>query len=340
MIEGIQTQNSEEQFGSQARTVNRMDAKRYKKRRIRMNAQRFDSVAPGQGVHLAKELEHVYSEVLREQFPPQSAFEAFEMDQSVPEGARTHTIRRRSRQGDVRVYRGNSKDIPNVSLTQDEETFKVQHYITGIELDFFEQKSNSFAGTNVRRDLEDTGKQALLEFANDATWHGLPEYGLPGVLNYPYSPKMVSAVTFSRSTNPEKMYRTLNRMANANSYTSKNVYSPNRLLTSKQVRDILYETEFDDGSGDSVAERFLRRNEHIDSISTAHELRGAGENGEDCLLFYRRDRRSIANVIPKMPTMLPVQKQGFKLWVPIYMTHGGVVQRDPLNNLVAYADTE
>jgi hypothetical protein len=34
--------------------------------------------------------------------------------------------------------------------------------------------------------------------------------------------------------------------------------------------------------------------------------------------------------------MLPVIEDGLELVIPMYMQHGGMIMRDPLNNLVVY----
>ena len=50
----------------------------------------------------------------------------------------------------------------------------------------------------------------------------------------------------------------------------------------------------------------------------------------------RNDAMAAANVVPEPFTMLPAETNGFSIFVPCYMSHGGVRMWYPLNNLVAY----
>ena len=103
------------ELGPVSQGAMRLDAKELAKHRVQLNARHFDNALIQNGFHMARQLEHVYSEVLREEFPPQSSMEAFPVDTSVPAGARTHTVRRLSQQGEAKVYRGNSADVPRAA---------------------------------------------------------------------------------------------------------------------------------------------------------------------------------------------------------------------------------
>lgn len=319
----------------------RLDGKSLAEHRQRLNAQRFDTLSgPSAGFHMARQLEHIYGEVLREEFPPQSAIEAFPIDTSVPVGARTHTVRRISQQGEAKVYRGNSRDIPRVGVTQEEEHFPVHHYVIGIGLNMFEEQASNFANSNLRGELQTAAQATMQEFLNHKTWFGDDENGIKGVLNYPWTPKRVINTPFGAGADAPAMLAALNAAAGHAHEESKTVYSPNAMITSPRLARILRTTRVDSADSEKIADDFLSANPKISSIEEAWELQEAGPGGTDVILFYRRDRRSVANVIPKTFTMLPVQQQGFEMTIPCYMSHGGVVQRDVLNNVICYVTVE
>lgn len=317
----------------------RLDAGELARRRQQLNQRNFDA-AGSNGFHLARQLEYIYAEVLREEFPPQSALEAFPLDNSVPAGATSHTVRRISQQGEAKVHRGNSSDVPRVGVTQEEESFPVRHYVVGIGLDIFELEASNFANSNLRQELQDAAQVTMMEFLNHKTWFGDEENGIHGVLNYPWIPKRVINQQFGPSADPMKVLAALNEAANQAHEDSKTVYSPNAVIMSPRLLRYLRTTRVDSSDSEKILDDFLSANPKIQTAEEAWELQGAGPGGTDIMLFYRRDRRSIANVIPKTFTMLPVQAQGFEMVVPCYMSHGGVVQRDVLNNVVCYVDVE
>lgn len=317
----------------------RSDAKTQQDRRITSNRMHFDAQGLGNGLHMARQLEHIYEEVIKEEFPPQNALELFEVDNSVAPGARSHTARRISQQGEARVYRGNSRDIPRVGVTQDEETFPVRHYVTSFEVDIFEQLSSSYAGTRLKEELREASQEVLMEFWNEKTWFGDSENGIYGVLNYLWTPKMFFPVKASPESDPKEFLFFLDKAAAFAHEESKTVYSPDYAVTSPRVRRYMARTQLPDYSdGTKVLEDFLDGNQRIQGVGEAWELAGAGPGGTDVMIFFRRTRRSIANCLVQSPQMLPIQRDGFAEKVYLYMSHGGVLMRDVLNVLVCSID--
>lgn len=317
----------------------RSDAKSQQKRRIRANAAHFDAQGFGDGFHLARQLEHIYEDVLKEEFPENNALDLFDMDNSVSPGARSHTVRRIEQQGEARVYRGNSTDIPRVGVTQDEQEFPVRHYVTSFEIDVFEQLSSDYANSNLEQELREAAQEVLMEFWNQKTWHGDEENGIYGVFNYPWTPRMVFPVKASPDADAEEFLFYLDKSAAFAHEETKQVYSPDYAVTSKRVHRYMSRTRlpgYDDGT--KIIEDFLDGNEEIEDIGVAHECREAGPGDTDILFFFRRTRRSVANVLVQSPQMLPVQRERFAERVPLYMSHGGIIERDVLNCLIVFID--
>jgi len=314
-----------------AGSVPRIDAQT----RESINAKRFD--AAGNGLFLARQLEHVYAEVLTEDVPPQNALEFFPIDNSVAAGARSHTVRRKEIRGQAKVHRGNAPP-PLVSIGQETEEFKVNHYVIGVELDIFELQSASFAGTAIRQELEDAAQIILLEYLNAKTWFGDVENDITGVLNYPWLAKLALSQAFNMAADAGDMLTALTYAANKQGSETNTAYAPDSLLVSPRLYQILQAKRYGTVDGTRLLAEFMAVNPHIRNVDQALELQGTGPGGTDQLLFYRRDRRSIANVVPQSFTMLPAQAHNYSWTIPCYMSHGGVVQRDVLNNLLAYVE--
>ena len=317
----------------------RSDAQSQQERRIRANRAHFDSMGYSNGLHMARQLEHVYEDILTEDFPENNALDLFDIDDSVSPGARTHTVRRISQQGSARVYRGNSTEVPRVAVSQDQQEFPVRHYVTSFEIDIFEQLSSDYANSNLRQHLREGSKETLLEFWNNMSWHGSSQHGIYGIFNYPWTPRMVFPVKASPSSDAGEFLFYLDKAASFAHEESKQVYSPDYAVTSKRVHRYLSRTRlpgYDDGT--KIKEDFLDGNEEIEDIGVAHECRGAGPGGTDIMFFFRRTRRSVANVLVQAPQMLPLQKVGFADKVPLYMSHGGIIERDVLNCLIVFID--
>ena len=301
---------------------------------------RLDALGDNVGLHLARQLEFVYAEVLKTKYAPTSALELFEVDRRVPAGARNHTVRRMNAQGQARFYEGNSSRRPTVAINQEEETFNVAAIETSIRLNFFDLLATDFSGIALRAELEDAARDVMDRFLNDKIWNGAPERKLPGVLTYPWVPKATSAITVEPGvTNPDALLASLHRRSNYAASKSKGLFTPNRMITSIAMRDYMASTKRSATTEDTILSAFLRDNQYIDEVIGVHDLRSAGPNGEDVALFDRRDRNAFVRVMPAEVTMLPMQSLGMDMEIPCYSIYGGMISREPLHNLITYYPT-
>lgn len=295
------------------------------------NAKTLDSIAPGRGLHLSRELEYIFAETLRTEYEPLNALRLFPIDRRVPPGATSYTIRRLDHAGEWRYFRGNPSDVPTSSVAKSEQSFPILPMVSSFRLDIFDDLNSGFAGTNLRAELELAMRRGFEEFVNDRTWEGTE---LNGVLNFPGLPKQVSAVSFSNATSADDILAEMHRLANLASANSKQTFMPNRLLMDDRLYDRLRTRKRSATTDQTIIQAFLQDNPYIRSIEPVHELRNKGVGGLSSMLFYKSgDVDSIAHVIPRMPTMLPMERRGFEMVFPVYAMHGGVVMRNPLNNL-------
>ena len=303
-----------------------------------MGDSRLDAMGDGAGLHLARQLEHIYAEVLKDKYSSNDGLDLFVTDRSVPPGARNHTQRRIKHNGEARFYEGNASRAPTVSVEQREETFNVAPVVTSIRINFFDQLAADFSGFALRSELEDAARDVMDRFIDDKIWNGAPSRNLPGVLNYPWVAKATSPVTIGTST-PEAILADLHAKANRAATKSKGVFSPNRMLASIRVQNYLATTKRSATTEDTILSAFLRDNPYIDEVIPVHALREAGPNGTDVMIFDRKVKDAFARVMPRDFTMLPAIDHGFDLEIPCYAIYGGMISREPMHNLITYVAT-
>lgn len=298
---------------------------------------RQDAVSAGQGLHLARDLEQAYNEVLRTEYADMSAFELFPVDTSMSPGAKLHTIRRVKPYGSAGWHRGNA--APNtVDVDQEEEVFYVNPISVGIEWDIFEQQHADFAGFDLQGELRRAASEAIYQFANEKAWMGDEQARCLGVLNYPYLPKAAGAIAFNDSSTPEQILRELNRLANLNRIESLGKKSPTRMLMSIGLKAYLGTRLMSPENSTTILDMFLQSsgNTIVDCVDVPELTDIANEQGIEYILLYRAgDRNSIHLAVPQDITMLPVQREdNFALRIPMYMKFGGCRMFEPLNNLL------
>jgi hypothetical protein len=295
---------------------------------------RRDGVDPSVGIATARELEYVYSEILREQMPARNALQYIPVDTSVPLGARTYTIRRIYAAGRPAVHRA-GQPVPTVSVGKDEHTQRVQHYVLGDQYDIFEVQAGDVAAISRVAEGLRAMRDIMADFANQATWFGIESAGIYGAVTYPWVPKYVEATPFSPAATADDMLQALNRIARYPSNTHRDVGAPNVMFMSHRIRNIIQDRRFTDGSGDTVLSAFLKST-NITQVIGVEEFAQTGFGGSDIIFVTRLDRLGVANVIPQGFTPLPLFERGFDREQVAYMAHGGVLMRDPIHSLVAY----
>lgn len=294
---------------------------------------RGDAFADVGGLHLPRDLEYLHAQVLEEKRPVPNAMKLFPTSQTIPPGARTHTVRRMMEDGEARWYRG-GKDVPSVGISQKEEQFPVKHIVTSIRTNHFELLSSNFAGLNEQGRKLRTARRIMESFLNDKLWNGDDDQNYKGVLNYPFLAKKVSAVAFDGTATAADVLAEMNAAANYPTENSFSVFAPNRCATSPRVRNFLMNTQHSLASDTTIGEFFTRVNAHISVIEEAWELKDAGGTGVDGILFWADDPDAIAHEAAQGLTILPAQSFGFDNITYMYMSTGGIVMRDAGNNIL------
>lgn len=306
--------------------------------------QRRDSQSATAGVNLARDLEYAFSDVLREEYAPNSAFEHFFIDRSVPEGYEYMRITRLYRAGEVQEINGSEtvQVTASVKISAKEERFPIRHYATSTKYSIFQQMADRVRKSNYSQIAEElrAGREVMTEHANYRTWYGNPQSGQYGVLNYPWIEKYTISTAFSDAASWEDVKDALSRFVSRPFIQSKTTHRPDTLLVSPRVYELLYRKTKTSGASEiSVARWFLENNTSgIRKISFAHELTGVGPGGYDVMIAYRKDRNSIANNIIQPFGRLPLQLMGLTYFNFLYMSHGGVIMRNVLGNVIGYVD--
>lgn len=296
---------------------------------------RNDDISTNLGTATARQLEHVFAEVQKEVMAPTNALALFIRDTSVKPGVRKFTFARQYGQGSAAVHRG-GRNVPMVSVGIEEESGNVRHYVNGFVLDIFDELSLGRVNLSGAAELLRQARVALDEFANLATWYGLPDHGVWGVLDYPWLSKYIESQAFNDSQSTTAMVRALHRIANYVSDTMKGAARPDTMVMGNVLYNYLSTKQMSVDNDKSVLATFMANNKYIKRVEPAWELDGVGPANYDGILVYRNDRLSMSNVIVQPFSALPQQREGFDRRTYCYMSHGGSLQRQVHNNLLAW----
>ena len=306
----------------------------------KITSDRMDNSNPSAAIALARELEYIYSEVMREERPIRSALSLFDIDRRVTAGAKTHTIRRIEGSGEAQWYRGGMA-IPLVGIGRDEETFNVRHAVIGADLDFFSAQSDAYAGINEYGEKIREMRDSMDEFINIAAWNGSTDHKVLGILNYPWLRKRLIATAFTTITTDagfqtalDAIYDMVNEILDRNPGMSANL----RFITSPRFNRFMAQQRHPT-SQVTLKQQVLAGIPAITSIEEAPELQNAGPSSEDGVLIVPKGVKSPKLVIPTGFTMMPLQvtNHGFTKSQAAYQSTGGVTMRDVLRSALIWA---
>jgi hypothetical protein len=304
------------------------------------SGQRVDAQTSSTGFHLARELEHLYPQIIEEKYAPLGAFKLFGVDSSVPAGAEYHTVRREYEYGEVQEF-ATGADVEvkaSVQVGRDEERFPVRHYATSFKYSLFQQMSANYANSGYLASLLRTGRNKMMEHANFRTWHGNALAGMYGVLNYPWIERWDVGPLLNSSASFTTLKDALSDFVNRPHENSRTVYKPNRVVMSPRMRNRFFKVSNAASSDISAGKWFLENNQRgIREIEEADELAGAGPGSSDVILIYFDGFEGPQNVIVNPFSLIPIQQQGFSYHQLMYMSHGGVIVRAPVSCLIVYA---
>lgn len=280
----------------------------------------------GDGFFTDRELEYISARVIQTKYPVPRSFELFPRWPEAPVGAKTMTVYRVTDEGEAWIYRG-GKRVPRVGVTKDEESFKFVFVVTSREMDIFERMADIFAGGRSEEYKQRAARRAIMKRVDLINWYGDKRAKIPGVLTYPYLARAEAAVTISTATTDADLIAELERLAQWPAENSEEVFSPNRCVTSKRVRNRL-NRKYDD-TGKTILEWFVDHDENIQAIETAPVFNDIfGMTNVDGMLFYRDDVESVALNLPLGIEELPVQYEGFSQVIYSFTMCGGAIMID------------
>jgi hypothetical protein len=253
-----------------------------------------------------------------------------------PVGFRTVTIRRTREAGEAVIYRDGAR-IPNAQVAADEASFGVKHVVAGTAINYFDNQSSEAVGSQLAMKTLRAARNAITRKINLLAWHGDAAHNLPGITNYPYLDKAVAGVTFDGNATPDEVIAELNRWSHYATNKSKQVFSPDTLVTSPRIRSYLFSTPRSSTSDKSIGQWWLENNGRITKILEAWECQASGPGGTDYMFFYRNDPEAVSIELVGGFQQLPVQRDQFVDLVIMFMSYAGVNMIDVGNNVLVMA---
>jgi hypothetical protein len=250
--------------------------------------------------------------------------------QNTPWAAST-TYRRLSRVGFFKLVRSYFTDIPIINLLSEEFTQKVYKWAAAYYFSDDDIEASSRQDFNLESEdiagVVESSRQKL----NDLIAFGDKALGMAGFVNHPDAMHSYSPFKLNASSTPRQCLAVLTDAVTAIVEATQQVEKPNTLLLPLRQYNYLVSTPWSDQMGSSILKQFLENSPHIKDIEPLNELAGAGQDGLDIMMVYRRDKQKVKAKIMQPLTWLQMQRKGLGYERPAVLKYAGVVLRRPMS---------
>lgn len=196
-------------------------------------------------------------------------------------------VRQTTAIGSWELWRDYTTTVPNVDLVSREFRQPVEEYVGGYSISDREILAFMVQGrsldTEKMQAVVDTGNQKL----DDLIFYGSSK--LKGFLLHPDTLKSTSPFRFNSTSTANQIISVLAESENLIVRITKNVEVPDTLLISKRAFDYINYARIDSVNDTSILEYYLSKSAYIRDVMPLIPLDGKGEDGTDCMCFYRRD---------------------------------------------------
>lgn len=236
----------------------------------------------------------------------------------LPPGAKYMTYKGIKSHASAMLYKENMKNIPEVTLTQSEESFKQHHIISGFSHTIFESAADDFTKINTMFYKQQAAARAILELADELLFFGDDDTKLYSILNHPKIEKISSSVVISPSSDPEEVLAYFVAMLEDKVNETDEVFGDYKTVVfSRQVYTTLDGLYLPVNIMGSVLAK-LRQKYPTITFTYANRMKATGPGGTDiCLMLPGSGDWSTSH--SATPTMLNLEDNAFsKSFAMIY----------------------
>lgn len=281
------------------------------------------------GSKFERDLEFIRARVYDDKRPPLNGSVLIPQDGEVPEWAETYTHRRAEMLGQAQIVADYADDLPLVDVSGDEDTYRVK--MIGVAYQFsVKEQQGAERGIPLQTSRPMAARVAIEEKLNRIQFYGDPSAGLFGWLTFPYIPRYYLAEDFSSgNANPYNVLDELNQFFDSAGVRTDTVASPDTLAVAPAKYFYLASTPLREGSDTTILQHFTANRPGV-SVENAQELRGAGPDGEDLMVAYRRAPENLQHKLVQPFTQMAPQMKNLSVLTNCIAQSGGVVSDAPL----------
>jgi len=299
---------------------------------------RTDQLTPAQSLFLARQLEEIMPTLLETKRPPRNFARLFDIDTSVPSGARTYTQRMIDSVGRAVIGTGRTTAVPTVSVGVAEETRNIRYLLAAYDWTVFEIREAARVGMSLDMRLAMAARDTIERRHNEIFWAGDATNGLFGVLTHPNIPRsfMPNAIV---GTAADTVIADLLDLLDSVEDNTETAAIGTDLILAPEDYNYCKNTRRLAGSDITILQAVASTAQDAGQTVTIHKAReltdaftNAAGGTQNVCIARRVAPEVMRGVIPggEMFESLAPQFREFRAYVPCYGATGGVASDYPL----------
>lgn len=304
---------------------------------------RYDSLlGPQVGVWFENDLRNVRSEVVEFEQPPRNGFEYIPQDTSEPEWIKQYEHRMYEPIGVAQFISNFIDDLPLVDISTHAEVFNARPFGCAYKYDVDEIAASQAKGMQLDRKRGMSARLVTEQKFNRIMFYGDPATQLFGLLNYPFCQRRIITVPFDSSSTPQDVLDEMNAYVNSVFNVTETIGEPDFLGMPPAAYTYVSSRKIAD-TDTTILGHFMANNpffkEGRGEVVPLHELKGAGPNGNDVMVLYRRDPLVLAHKLVRPFTQEEAQPINLAVRIPCHAKSGGIASDRPLEISIAELPT-
>ena len=283
----------------------------------------------------ASQLEHVKAKSFDVLYPAFKARQFVPVSHECDPADQTVTYYQWDSFGAAKAISNYGMDLPNVDVAGKEFSAKIKEIGASYTYTVNDVRVALKTGTSLDQKRAAAARRAIEAGIDDTLAWGLPEFGMPGLLNHPN----VSTVTLPTGTwssaSAENILKDLNYMVQTIIVATKQVHTPDTLILDTVSFARLSQTVAGNQLNDTIMGIFLKTNPYIKNIDQWVKLDTASAAGGPMILCYLRNPDVAEAEIPVEFEQHPLQPRNLEFVTNCTARVSGVQIRYP--NALCYA---
>ncbi len=285
---------------------------------------------------LSRSLEQVRAQTYDIKLLQLKAREFLPVDNSISPGAEVIRYAQYNSVGVAKIIANYADDAPRADVLALEFTSKIRGISSSYGFSLQEVRAAQMAGTPLEQRKANAARRAVEERVDAIAQTGDSKHGLLGMLNQSNTttfnvPNGVAGTATFATKTPDEVIKDLHGIANGIVTSTKGSEVPDTLILPLAQYGDIATRRMGDGSDTTILKFFLATSPHIKSVEQWHALTGAGTNGADLMVCYRKDPDAIQLVMPQEFEQLPPQLKGFESVTLCHARTGGVIMYYPMS---------